>query len=112
MSQLQEFLPEAISRTNAAEDQAEKAAITAEMMDGCGDDLEEVRRVVDQTEAAAKEAQAALGEARIFLNAKVAVARRLQSQKIRDMATVELGKLQKQLQDAQTKLNPIKTIRQ
>merc|ERR1719460_2936116 len=99
-------MPEAMSKTNAAEDAVEKASITAEMITGGGDDLEEVRAAVDQTEKAAREAQTAIGEARIFLNAKLASAKRFESEGVRKNATEELGKLQQQLQAAQTKLTP------
>merc|ERR1719162_2079070 len=108
----QEIMPEAISKTNLAEDAVEKAAITAEMITSGSDDLEEVREAVDQTEKAAREAQTAIGEARIFLNAKLASAKRFESEGVRKSASEELTKLQGQLQAAQTKLTPLKTARQ
>merc|ERR1712060_391998 len=85
---------------------------TAEMIEGAGEDLEEVRQAVSQTEQAAQEAQKAIGEARIYLNAKQASCRRLESVKVKELAATELGKLQTQLQEAQNKLNPLKTVRQ
>jgi hypothetical protein len=114
---LQEIMPEAISKTNLAEDAVEKASITSDMIPAAGDDMkehdvEEVRQAVDQTEKAAREAQAAIGEARIFLNAKLASAKRFESEKVKQQALDELGKLQAQLQAAQTKLTPLKTARQ
>jgi len=112
MVSLQEVLPEAVARTNAAEDAVEKATITNEMINAGGDDLDEVRQAVMQTEAAAQEAQKAIGEARIYLNAKLASTRRYESEKVKQMAADELGKLQAQLQEAQNKLNPLKTVRQ
>ncbi|CAE7351528.1 ALKBH8 [Symbiodinium natans] len=69
MAVFQEVLPEAVSKANAAEDAVEKAVITSEMISAGGDDLDEVRQAV-------QEAQKAMGEARIFLNAKQASARR------------------------------------
>jgi len=107
-----EILPEATSKTNAAEDAVEKALITSEMIAAGGEDLDEVQAAVAQTEGAAQEAQKAIGEARIFLNAKQVIARRFESEKIRTQATTELGKMQTQLQEAMTKLSPLKNVRQ
>lgn len=42
------------------------------MIEASGEDLDEVRQAVSQTEQAAQEAQKSIGEARIFLNAKQA----------------------------------------
>merc|ERR1719162_1404023 len=112
MAIFQDIMPEAISKTNLAEDAVEKASITAEMITSGSDDLEEVKEAVDQTEKAAREAQTAIGEARIFLNAKLASAKRFESETVRNSAAEELGKLQQQLQAAQTKLRPLKTARQ
>ncbi|CAL1141338.1 unnamed protein product [Cladocopium goreaui] len=70
-----QILPEAVSKANAAEDAVEKAVITSEMIAAGGDDLDEVRQAVGATEQAVQEAQKAMGEARIFLNAKQAAAR-------------------------------------
>merc|ERR1712060_709108 len=90
---LREIMPEAVQKTNTAEDAVEKAAITAEMITSGGDDLEEVRQAVDETEKSAREAQTAIGEARIFLNSKLASAKRFESESIRAAATEELSKL-------------------
>uniref|UniRef100_A0A7S4S093 Structural maintenance of chromosomes protein 4 n=1 Tax=Alexandrium monilatum TaxID=311494 RepID=A0A7S4S093_9DINO len=109
---LQEMMPEATEKANKAEDLVEKAAITSEMIAAGGDNLDEVQRGVTETETAAKQAQAAIGEARIFINAKQASVKRLESEKVRTTATTELAKLQQQLQEAQNKLNPLKTVRQ
>ena len=70
---LQELLPAAILKTNKAEDQVEKAVITSELIEGYGDDFNEEQQAVEQTEMAAAEALSAIGEARLFLNAKVKV---------------------------------------
>ena len=67
---------------------------------------------MNETEAAAKTAQSAIGEARIFLNAKLAIVKRLENEKVRGQATAELAKLQAMLQEAQAKLNPLKSVRQ
>jgi len=109
---LQDVLLEGTQKTNAAEDAVEKAVITNEMIAAGGEDIEEVKRAVTQTEQAAQEAQKAIGEARIYLNAKQASARRFESDKVKQEATGELGKLQQQLQEAQNKLNPLKSVRQ
>lgn len=112
MAIYQEIMPEATSKANSAEDMVEKTSITAEMIQAGGDDLGEVKRAVDETEASAKQAQAAIGEARIFINAKLAAVRRFEGDKVKAQASAELGKLQVQLQAAQTKLNPLKAVRQ
>jgi len=107
---LDELLPEAIEKTNTAEDMVEKTVITSEMITSCGDDTDMVKQALAETEQSAKLAQAAIGEARIFLNAKLASTRRF-FDTVKDRASTELGKLQQQLQDAQNKLNPLKTVR-
>jgi len=107
---LDEFLPEAIEKTNTAEDMVEKAAITAEMIEVCGDDQDVVKDTLEQVETLAKTAQTSIGEARIYLNSKQAIARRFAEQ-AKERATTELSKLQKQLHECQNKLNPLKTIR-
>jgi len=108
---LEELLPEATEKTNTAEDMVEKTAITAEMITSCGEDADMVKQALEETERSAKAAQAAIGEARIYLNAKLASTRRF-AEKVKERAGSELGKLQQQLQDAQTKLNPLKNVRQ
>jgi len=112
MALLQEVMPEATAKANAAEDAVEKAVITAEMITAAGDELSEVQEAVGETEKAVQEAQKAMGEARIFLNAKQASARRFESDEVKAKAAQELGQLQTQLQEAQQKLNPLKTVRQ
>mmetsp|Transcript_22477 Transcript_22477/g.40102 ORF Transcript_22477/g.40102 Transcript_22477/m.40102 type:complete len:2032 (-) Transcript_22477:157-6252(-) len=112
MAIFNEVMPEATAKANAAEDAVEKALITSEMIAAGGDDLDEVRQAVTQTEQAVQEAQKAIGEARIYLNAKQASARRFESEKIKLKAANDLTALQSQLQEAQTKLNPLKTVRQ
>uniref|UniRef100_A0A7S4QQC8 EF-hand domain-containing protein n=1 Tax=Alexandrium monilatum TaxID=311494 RepID=A0A7S4QQC8_9DINO len=82
------------------------------MITAGGDNLEEVQQAVTETEIAAKAAQSAIGEARIYLNAKQAAVKRYESDKVRTMAATELAKLQQQLQEAQNKLNPLKVVRQ
>merc|ERR1719410_300364 len=74
--------------------------------------MDEVRQAVVQTEQATQEAQKAIGEARIYLNAKQASTRRYESEGAREQASAEISKLQQQLQEAQNKLNPLKTVRQ
>jgi len=107
---LEELMPEAFEKTNAAEDMVEKCVITAEMISACGDDPDVVRQALEETDRAAKNAQATIGEARIFLNAKLAGTRRF-AERIKEKAAVDLGKLQQQLQEAQNKLNPLKNAR-
>ena len=52
-----EMMPEATQKANQAEDRVEKSLITAEMIAAAGDDMEEVRQAMEQTEVAAKTAQ-------------------------------------------------------
>lgn len=107
---LNDLLPEAIEKTNTAEDMVEKTVITSDMITSCGDDADMVKQALDETEKSAKSAQAAIGEARIYLNAKLASTRRFY-EIVKDRASNELGKLQQQLQAAQNKLNPLKNVR-
>mmetsp|Transcript_122013 Transcript_122013/g.304481 ORF Transcript_122013/g.304481 Transcript_122013/m.304481 type:complete len:1901 (-) Transcript_122013:56-5758(-) len=108
----QAMLPECQEKANTAEDLVEKAVITSEMIQAGGDNLEEVRKAVGETEAATKAAQMAIGEARIFLNTKQGMARSFESAKVKEQSVQGLTKLQMQLQEAQNKLNPLKTVRQ
>mmetsp|Transcript_24359 Transcript_24359/g.56133 ORF Transcript_24359/g.56133 Transcript_24359/m.56133 type:complete len:2250 (+) Transcript_24359:128-6877(+) len=108
----EEFIPEARHRAEAAEDAVEKAVITSELIAAAGDDLDEVKQAVQQTEEAVQEAQKIIGEARIVLNAKLGLSRKFESQSVKQKATDEIAALQKQLQDCQAKLNPLKTARQ
>uniref|UniRef100_A0A7S0A754 Uncharacterized protein n=1 Tax=Pyrodinium bahamense TaxID=73915 RepID=A0A7S0A754_9DINO len=108
---LEELMPEALEKTNTAEDMVEKTVITSEMISSCGDDADMVKQAIEETERSAKAAQAAIGEARIYLNAKLASTRRF-AERVRERASGELGKLQQQLQDAQNKLSPLKNVRQ
>ncbi|CAK0902538.1 unnamed protein product [Prorocentrum cordatum] len=108
----QEWLPNITSKTNEAEDAVEKAVITSEMISAGGDDIEEVKQAVSQTESAAQEAQKAIGEAKIYLNQKLAESKRFETPKMKQLAASELGKLSNQLQEAQGKLNPLKAVRQ
>lgn len=108
----QDILPEATQKTNAAEDAVEKAIITQEMIAAAGDDMDEAKHAVTETETAVQDAQKAIGEARIFLNAKQASFRRFKSASVVEQATAELGKMQAQLQEIQNRLNPLKTARQ
>eukprot|EP00930_Biecheleria_cincta_P023470 TRINITY_DN1695_c0_g4_i1.p1 TRINITY_DN1695_c0_g4~~TRINITY_DN1695_c0_g4_i1.p1 ORF type:complete len:2021 (+),score=568.23 TRINITY_DN1695_c0_g4_i1:448-6063(+) len=112
MAAFMEVLPEATAKSNAAEDAVEKAVITSEMIAAGGEDLDEVQAAVTATEQAVQEAQKAMGEARIFINAKQASARRFESEKVKAKAASDLGQLQSQLQEAQSKLNPLKNVRQ
>lgn len=111
MVSYQDMLPEATEKANTAEDMVEKALITSEMI-AAGDEMDEIKSAVDQTELATKQAQSSIGEARIYLNSKLAAARRFESQAIRNEAHQELTRLQTQLQEAQTKLQPLKSVRQ
>ena len=112
MAAFADILPDATTKSNLAEDAVEKAVITAEMIAAAGDDMAEVKDAVTQTEQAVQAAQKAIGEARIFLNAKQASTHRFESEGARTKAGADLSKLQTAMQETQTKLNPLKTVRQ
>eukprot|EP00971_Amphidinium_carterae_P134094 2657280-Amphidinium_carterae.1 len=86
MAAFAEIKPEAEQRTNAAEDAVEKAVITAELINAAGEDLEEVKTAVSQTETVVQEAMKVIGEARIYLNAKLAAVRKFESQSAQQQA--------------------------
>mmetsp|Transcript_95848 Transcript_95848/g.276816 ORF Transcript_95848/g.276816 Transcript_95848/m.276816 type:complete len:1557 (-) Transcript_95848:217-4887(-) len=111
-SQLDAILPEATEKANAAEDAAEKAVITSELVQAAGDDKEEAMRAVDQTENAVTEAGRLIGEARAYFNAKHAIVRQMGSEQVRIRAQAELTKLIGQLQEAQAKIKPLVGLRQ
>eukprot|EP00928_Gymnodinium_smaydae_P033903 TRINITY_DN2414_c3_g1_i1.p1 TRINITY_DN2414_c3_g1~~TRINITY_DN2414_c3_g1_i1.p1 ORF type:complete len:2011 (-),score=734.13 TRINITY_DN2414_c3_g1_i1:159-5468(-) len=112
MTNFQGVLQEAEEKVHLAEDAAEKALITSEMIEAAGEDLAEVKVAVQETEKSVIEAQKSIGEARIFVNSKLATVRRYQSEAAKKHAGTELTKLQNQLQEAQNKLNPIKNAKQ
>lgn len=105
------FLPDAETKANAAEDLAEVAQIT---FDGIAvlaeSDPSAVILALAETERAAKKAQVALSEARMYVNAKVSDAKSF-APKAKDRATTELEKRQKQLESVQTKLKPLLDVR-
>jgi len=107
-----QMIPDAMTKTNNAEDSAEKAIITFEMIALSGDNMGEAKLAMEQTEVATREAQTTISEARFYINQKMATAKRLQSAKYRNEATEELSKMLAQCQEAQNKLNPLKTVRQ
>jgi len=109
---LEAFLPEAVDKTNTAEDLVEKAVIALEYVADCreGGDDEIVKQALLETERAAKEAFAAVGEARIFLSSKLAESRGF-APRTKERAATELGELQKLLQVAQKKLAPATNAR-
>jgi len=106
----EEMIPQATEKTNTAEDMVEKTIITSDMIQACGEDVEMVRQAIEETEKSSKVAQAAIGEARIYLNAKLASTRRL-TKTVKERASAEIGKLQQQLQEAQSRLNPLKNVK-
>eukprot|EP00927_Polykrikos_kofoidii_P001028 TRINITY_DN10374_c0_g1_i1.p1 TRINITY_DN10374_c0_g1~~TRINITY_DN10374_c0_g1_i1.p1 ORF type:complete len:1956 (-),score=521.59 TRINITY_DN10374_c0_g1_i1:151-5910(-) len=113
MATLQDILVEATQKADLAEDHVEKAVIASEVISTAGEDMDVVKAAVATTEQAVQQAQKAIGEARIFLNAKQATTRHFESDAARQKAQTELTtKLQGQLQAAQAKLNPLRTVRQ
>eukprot|EP00929_Paragymnodinium_shiwhaense_P052532 TRINITY_DN26314_c0_g1_i2.p1 TRINITY_DN26314_c0_g1~~TRINITY_DN26314_c0_g1_i2.p1 ORF type:complete len:2040 (+),score=823.72 TRINITY_DN26314_c0_g1_i2:119-6238(+) len=112
MNTFAEVWPEAVNRANVAEDAVEKALITAEMISASGEDHDEVKAAVQHTEEAVKEAQKAIGDARIFLNKELAATKRYTSDGARTKAGEQLQKLQADLLEAQKKLTPLKSVRQ
>eukprot|EP00931_Biecheleriopsis_adriatica_P073976 TRINITY_DN4816_c0_g1_i1.p1 TRINITY_DN4816_c0_g1~~TRINITY_DN4816_c0_g1_i1.p1 ORF type:complete len:1912 (+),score=720.91 TRINITY_DN4816_c0_g1_i1:76-5811(+) len=109
---LEEALGESRQKANAAEDAVEAAYITSELINGAGEDMEEAKLAVAQTETAVQEAQKVMGEARIFLNAKSSICKRLESVNVQSKAAQDFVALQKQLMEAQDKLNGLKNVRQ
>eukprot|EP00930_Biecheleria_cincta_P023468 TRINITY_DN1695_c0_g2_i1.p1 TRINITY_DN1695_c0_g2~~TRINITY_DN1695_c0_g2_i1.p1 ORF type:complete len:2308 (+),score=581.34 TRINITY_DN1695_c0_g2_i1:65-6988(+) len=105
-------LPEATQKTNAAVDAVEKVVIISQMIAAGGDHSEEVRGAVTATEQALQEAQKAVNEARALLNFQKAAARRFESEKVRAKAAMDLGQLQAQLLETQSKLNSLNNIQQ
>eukprot|EP00747_Dinoflagellata_sp_TGD_P121339 gnl/TRDRNA2_/TRDRNA2_173407_c3_seq2.p1 gnl/TRDRNA2_/TRDRNA2_173407_c3~~gnl/TRDRNA2_/TRDRNA2_173407_c3_seq2.p1 ORF type:complete len:961 (+),score=245.48 gnl/TRDRNA2_/TRDRNA2_173407_c3_seq2:176-2884(+) len=107
---LDTILAEAEEKANQAEDLVEKSVITAEMVRSCEDDVQMVAQACDETEKVVKEASAAMNDARLFINAKTTMSNRFRIN-VKARAGIELGKLSQQLQDAQNKLNPLRSLR-
>lgn len=111
---LDAVLPEALEKTNAAEDLAEKAAIALEMVAACGGedgDPDMVKQALEDTERAARAANTAVGEAQIFLRSQTAKLRNF-APHAKTRGEEELGKLKEQLEEAKRKLQPASAARQ
>lgn len=109
---LAELMQESSAKSNAAEDAVEKAMITYEMVEAGGDDLGEVGQAVTETEKAAAEANKAVGEARIYFNAKLASLKKFETDNVRAEAQSGLNKLQSQLHEDAAKLGKLRNVRQ
>eukprot|EP00928_Gymnodinium_smaydae_P017927 TRINITY_DN16838_c0_g3_i1.p1 TRINITY_DN16838_c0_g3~~TRINITY_DN16838_c0_g3_i1.p1 ORF type:complete len:2020 (-),score=638.02 TRINITY_DN16838_c0_g3_i1:82-6141(-) len=104
-------LQEVTYKTNMAEDTAEKAVITAEMIEGAGDDVEEAKHAVAATEQAVAEAQKRINDARLAITQRNVDMRRMTSAAAKQEAAQQTAALQKQLQEASKKLEPLKNCR-
>ncbi|CAJ1416108.1 unnamed protein product [Effrenium voratum] len=107
----EDLLPETTQKCTMAEEAMEKAVATHETIAGAGADLDQAQKAVGDTEVAVKEAEKALGEARMVLQGKLNFARRFEAPKVRDNASQELNKMMAKLQTVQSKLMPLKTAR-
>eukprot|EP00913_Durusdinium_trenchii_P003804 g3523.t1 len=98
-------------KCTGAEEAMEKAVATHEAIAGAGDDLPQAEKAVQETEEAVREAEKKIGEARVMLTGKMSIAKRFESQKIRENASQELTKMMTKLQTVQSKLLPLKNAR-
>eukprot|EP00930_Biecheleria_cincta_P029902 TRINITY_DN20743_c0_g1_i1.p1 TRINITY_DN20743_c0_g1~~TRINITY_DN20743_c0_g1_i1.p1 ORF type:complete len:976 (-),score=267.71 TRINITY_DN20743_c0_g1_i1:31-2715(-) len=105
------FLPDLTCEVNNAEDETEKAVITAEMLDGAEDEAL-INDVVQQTEGLTQAALAAVAAAKQLLAEKKPLVDGLQVESVREKSQEELQRLVDCLDTAQKKLMPLKTIRQ
>mmetsp|Transcript_42395 Transcript_42395/g.79518 ORF Transcript_42395/g.79518 Transcript_42395/m.79518 type:complete len:1897 (-) Transcript_42395:76-5766(-) len=110
--QFEEMMPPAMEKVDVAEDEVEKVAIAAAPLEV--DDSEEINPIMMQaikdTEHHVRAAQTAISEAKRFLNGKMSQAQRFVST-VKKSAMEEFKLLQDKLEEQQTKLNPMKTIR-
>eukprot|EP00931_Biecheleriopsis_adriatica_P064024 TRINITY_DN38888_c0_g1_i1.p1 TRINITY_DN38888_c0_g1~~TRINITY_DN38888_c0_g1_i1.p1 ORF type:complete len:1979 (+),score=598.34 TRINITY_DN38888_c0_g1_i1:91-6027(+) len=111
--QLEEMMPAAIEKVEGAEDEVEKVCIAAAPLQiESGDDLRPVMlSAIKETEKGVRAAQAAIGEARRFISGKLSQVGRF-APGAKKAAVEEFTALQDKLNEAQTKLNPFKTVRQ
>merc|ERR1719215_2312574 len=111
--QLEEMLPAAMEKVDAAEDEVEKVAIAAAPLQiETADDLRPVMlQAIKETEQRVRSAQAAVGDARRFITGKLSQVNRFVSS-TKKQAVEEFTALQNKLNDAQAKLTPYKTVRQ
>jgi len=111
--QLEEMMPAAMEKVDAAEDEVEKVAIAAAPLQiDTGDDLRQVMlQAIKETESRARAAQAAIGEARRYISGKLTVVGRFVTS-TKKTAVEEFTALQTRLTEAQEKLAPYKNVRQ
>mmetsp|Transcript_12353 Transcript_12353/g.33866 ORF Transcript_12353/g.33866 Transcript_12353/m.33866 type:complete len:1994 (-) Transcript_12353:112-6093(-) len=111
--QLEEMMPAAMEKVDAAEDEVEKVAIAAAPLQiDTADDLRPVMlQAIKETEQRVRAAQAAIGEARRYISGKLTQVGRFVST-TKKQAVEEFTSLQNKLNEAQSKLTPFKTVRQ
>merc|ERR1719223_1887162 len=111
--QLEEMMPAAMEKVDAAEDEVEKVAIAAAPLQiETADDLRPVMlQAIKETEQRVRSAQAAVGDARRFITGKISQAQRF-APNAKKAAAEEFSALQAKLNAAQEKLNPFKSVRQ
>jgi len=110
--QLEEMMPAAMEKVDVADDEVEKCAIAAAPLQiETADDLRPVMlEAIKDTEQRVRAAQAAIGEARRFITGKLTQVQRFVPS-TKKTAVEEFSNLQEKLNEAQTKLNPFKTVR-
>jgi len=110
---LEEMLPPAMEKTDAAEDEVEKVAIAAAPLQiDTGDDLRPIMlQAIKETEQRVRAAQTAIGEARRYISGKMAAVGRF-APNAKKTAVEEFGTLKERLEEMQQKLTPYKTVRQ
>lgn len=110
--QLEEMMPTVMEKVDNAEDEVEKCAIAAAPLKiDSSDDMRPVMlQAVKETEQRVRSAQAAIGEARRLVTAKITSVQRF-SPSIKKAAVDEFTALQTRLNEAQEKLNPFKNVR-
>ena len=113
LQQLEEMLPAVNEKIQTAEDEVEKVTIAAAPLQvESGEELRPVMlQAIKDTEKAVRAAQAAIGEARRFISGKMSQIARFAGAS-RQQAIDEFGHLQEKLNEAQKRLNPLKSARQ
>jgi len=112
LATLQDWLTEATNKANNAEDLIEKTASAFQTIEHAGENQEETKAAIDETERLATSAQTTVGEALAYVGGKLATSRRFESEHSRKTAATELAKLRTQLQEAHRRLVPLKNVRQ
>lgn len=113
VKQLEEMLPPAMEKTDAAEEEIEKVSIAAAPLQiDSADDLRPVMlQAIKETEAKVRAAQSAINEGRRYISAKLAMVGSF-APNAKKTAVDEFTALRERLQEAQSKVDPYKSVRQ